>query len=392
MPAATPLPSIVWPSRSIVMPSAPMTRPSQRQSARSFLTLMLVLITWPQKMKPGTGSEPTYHVNFAGDGSSLPVMSVALTWNSRAPVGMPVYVLGDVHGSQSPFGPSQPPVGPSFSLQSKVAVASSLENVNVACVRTVIGSGPESMVVSGGVTSTSGCAIVHVRTAGVGSTLPLRSIAATSNVCVPGRRPEYVRGVMQFSSKPTGSPSSRHWNLRFGPGVKLSLPVNSKVAAVLLTLSPIGPAAMKVSGGSVSSPASSSWTVMSISHSQRAGVRSRFSTLSAARTSRWCGPCSSIGMWNGDEHSIQTPKSGGVSMSGGSFGCGGSVSGSGGITGSGGASSRHSNVIAVGGVVSSVPVNVKVADDWPVTASGPVRISVLGATVSSGVSGGAAGL
>src|ERR687891_667904 len=155
MPAATPLPSIVWPSRSIVMLGAPMTRPSQRQSARSFLTLMLVLITWPQKMKPGTGSEPTYHVNFAGDGSALPVMSVALTWNSRAPVGMPVYVLGDVHGSHASY-----PV--TFSW---------------------------------------------------------------------------------------------HSNLRFGPGIKLSLPVNSKVAAVLLTLSPIGPAAMKVSGGSVSSPA-----------------------------------------------------------------------------------------------------------------------------------------
>src|SRR5919106_6373994 len=163
MPAATPLPSIVWPSRSIVMLGAPTTRPSQRQSARAFLTLMLVLITWPQKMKPGTGSEPTYHVNFAGDGSALPVMSVALTWNSRAPVGMPVYVLGDVHGSHASY-----PV--TFSWHSKVAVASSLENVNVACLSTVIGSGPESMVVSGGVTSTSGMAIVHVRTAGVGST------------------------------------------------------------------------------------------------------------------------------------------------------------------------------------------------------------------------------
>src|SRR5918992_2047486 len=101
IPAATPLPSIVWPSRSMVMLGAPTTSPSQRQSARSFLTLMLVLTTWPQKMKPGAGSEPTYHVNLAGDGSSLPVMSVALTWNSRAPVGRPVYVFGELHGSNS---------------------------------------------------------------------------------------------------------------------------------------------------------------------------------------------------------------------------------------------------------------------------------------------------
>src|SRR5687768_4293114 len=124
------------------MLSAPTTRPSQRQSPRSFLTLMLCLITWPQKTKPGTGSEPTYQVNFAGDGSTLPVMSVAWTWNSRAPMGTPVYVLGDVHGSHPSFGAER------FSLHSKVASGSSLENVNAASVRTVIGSGLESIVVS----------------------------------------------------------------------------------------------------------------------------------------------------------------------------------------------------------------------------------------------------
>ena len=68
---------------------------------------------------------------------------------------------------------------------------SSLENLNVAVVSTVFGSGPESMCVSGGSTSVCGALIVHVRTAGVGSTLPFRSIAATSNVCVlPCSRPE----------------------------------------------------------------------------------------------------------------------------------------------------------------------------------------------------------
>src|SRR5918992_836330 len=92
-------------------------------------------------------------------------------------------------------------------------------------------------------------------------------------------------------------------------------------------------------------------------------------------------------MWNGDEHSAQAPKSGGVSTSGGSLGCGGSGTGAGGITGSGGASSRHSKVIAVGGGLSAVSVKVKVAEDWPVTAPGPVRNSVSGATVSSGVMG-----
>ncbi len=61
---------------------------------------MLVVMTWPQKMKPGTGAEPTFHENFAGDGSMLPVMSIAWTSNLRMPIGMPLYSSGDEHGSQ----------------------------------------------------------------------------------------------------------------------------------------------------------------------------------------------------------------------------------------------------------------------------------------------------
>src|ERR687895_2285592 len=161
MPAAIPLPSIVWPSRSIVMPSAPTMRPSHRQSARSFLTLMLCFTTWPQKTKPGTGVEPTFHVNFAGDGSVLPDMSVACTSNVRMPTGIPLYDFGEVHRSQSLFGAGR------SSLHSNVAVGSSLENAKVASVRTVVGSGRESIDVSGGVTSTGGVSIVQVRRAGV---------------------------------------------------------------------------------------------------------------------------------------------------------------------------------------------------------------------------------
>src|SRR5918999_726494 len=116
MPAPTPLPSIVWPSRSIVMPLAPTTSPYQRQSARSFLTLMLCFTTWPQKTKPGTGAEPTFQLNFAGDGSTLPVMSVAFTSKVRMPTGIPLYDFGDVHGSQSLFG------GGRSSLQANVAL------------------------------------------------------------------------------------------------------------------------------------------------------------------------------------------------------------------------------------------------------------------------------
>src|SRR5688572_15510939 len=104
MPAAVPLPSIVWPSRSIVMPLAPTTRPSQRQSARSFLTLTLCLTTWPQNPKPGTGAEPTFQLYVAGDGSALPVLSVACTSNVRIPTGTPLYDFGDVQGSHALFG------------------------------------------------------------------------------------------------------------------------------------------------------------------------------------------------------------------------------------------------------------------------------------------------
>src|SRR5918999_2340204 len=180
------------------MPSAPTTRPSHKQSARSFLTLMLVVTTWPQKTKPGTGAEPTFHENFAGDGSMLPVRSIARTWKVRMPTGMPLYDCGDVHGSQSLNCSGR------SSAHSNLAVESSLENANVASVRTVFGSGAESIVVSGGVTSACGWLIVHVRAAGVGSTLPFRSIAATSNVCTPGERPRslrprYVIGVVQDS-------------------------------------------------------------------------------------------------------------------------------------------------------------------------------------------------
>jgi hypothetical protein len=52
-------------------------------------------------------------------------------------------------------------------------------------VSTVVGSGPDSIEVPGGVVSLGGSRIVHVREAGVGSTLPFRSIARTSKVCEP---------------------------------------------------------------------------------------------------------------------------------------------------------------------------------------------------------------
>jgi hypothetical protein len=136
--------------------------------------------------------------------------------------------------------------------------------------------------------------------------------------------------------------SSRHSKVRLSPGVALSLPAKRKLAESL-SVSGAGPAAMRVSGGIDSDSVPSSTTVRSTSQSYVAGVGSTLSAWSVARTSKWCGPCSSPWRWNGGMHSSQLPGSGGESMSGGSFGWGGSRSGSTGSgSGSGGGSRRHS--------------------------------------------------
>jgi hypothetical protein len=72
-----------------------------------------------------------------------------------------------------------------------VEFASEEENVNEADVLLTVPVGPESMVVFGGVVSGGGAVfIVHVRVAGVASTLPAASVALTENVCEPSVRPE----------------------------------------------------------------------------------------------------------------------------------------------------------------------------------------------------------
>src|SRR5688572_13306734 len=130
MPAAAPLPSIVWPLRSIVMPWAATTRPSHTQSARSLLSFVLRVSFWPQKALVVTGAEPTVQTWVAGVGSGLPAGSTARTRNVCVPTARSGYGFGEAHDAQ--FAPS--------SAHWNVAVASSLENVKVALVRTVIGS------------------------------------------------------------------------------------------------------------------------------------------------------------------------------------------------------------------------------------------------------------
>ena len=90
------------------------------------------------------------------------------------------------------------------------------ENVNVALFRTVNGSGPVRIVVSGGVWSTGGVRICQLWTAGEPSMLPFRSIERTSNRCQPSARPGsfgfggYSMGEVhgpQAPSCPAGMPS-----------------------------------------------------------------------------------------------------------------------------------------------------------------------------------------
>jgi len=88
---------------------------------------------------------------------------------------MPEYPFGEVHAEYAP--PS--------SLHSNVEPASVEVNANVAVVELTVPLGPLVIDVFGAVRS-----IVHVRVAGVASTLPVESFARTEKVCEPFASPE----------------------------------------------------------------------------------------------------------------------------------------------------------------------------------------------------------
>src|SRR5919106_1270778 len=114
-----------------------------------------------------------------------------------------------------------------------LAPSSSAENVNVADVLLVSGSGPVSIDVSGAIVST-----VQVCDAGEGSVLPAWSVACTRSVCSPSARSAY--DVVHAAY---GAPSSEHSNV-----VPSSSAENANVADVL-RVSASGPESMLVSGG-----------------------------------------------------------------------------------------------------------------------------------------------
>jgi hypothetical protein len=113
-----------------------------------------------------------------------------------------------------------------------------------------------------------GLTIVHVRDAGVGSTLAAASIARTWNVCEPSARDEYDCGDEHAAQV---APSSEHSK------VAVSVAVNERLAEWDVVV-PDGPSVIVVSGGVVSR------TV----HAVLAGVASVFPNESAPRTENVC--------------------------------------------------------------------------------------------------------
>ena len=114
---------------------------------------------------------PIVHWKVAGVGSAAPSSSVAATEKSWTPSASPVYCAGEVQASGVP--PS--------SEHRKVEFSSVEKKPKLALVSVVGSSGVPEITVSGAEPSIT----VHVQLAGVASTLPSTSSAATSNVCVP---------------------------------------------------------------------------------------------------------------------------------------------------------------------------------------------------------------
>ncbi len=124
---------------------------------------------------------PCCHSHSSHWSATVPCWSNASTAKKCSPSGTFVYVFGEVQFSSST--PS--------SQHQKVALLTSAVKVNVWFRASVISSGPERMIPSGG------GATVHVYSAGVGSKRPAASRARTRSVCVPRVRSENCSGVEQ---------------------------------------------------------------------------------------------------------------------------------------------------------------------------------------------------
>ena len=115
------------------------------------------------------------HSYHSGVESTTPDGLIDRTWKTCGPIARPSTVVGDVHGAKSA------PSSEHSKSNSAFPWKSSPRNSKMATVPSVSSSGPISIDVSGELTST----YVHVRVAGVGSTLPISSMARTCTVCRP---------------------------------------------------------------------------------------------------------------------------------------------------------------------------------------------------------------
>src|ERR687895_232191 len=139
---------------------------------------------------------PIVHRYVAAVGSAAPSSSVATTSNSWRPTARPVYCAGEVQASGTPS-----------SVHMKVELSSVEKKPKLALVSVVGSSGPPEITVSGAVPSIT----VHVQLAGVRSTLPSTSSAATSNVCVPseidGKSSSMSGNIAGDRHSPSSTPS-----------------------------------------------------------------------------------------------------------------------------------------------------------------------------------------
>src|SRR5918999_6588203 len=196
------------------------------------------------------------HSYHSGVESTTPDGLTERTWNTCGPIVRPSTTSGDAHGRKSSPSSEHSKSNSAFPLKS------SPRNSKIATVPSVSSSGPISIDVSGEFTST----YIHERVAGVGSTLPISSIARTCTVCRPyapsSSSISYgtpgADGVLRMDEhEPTRMPSSRHSYSSSMSSVWSSSPVNSSWITELAEASG-GPLTICVSGGVVSSPSATS--------------------------------------------------------------------------------------------------------------------------------------
>src|ERR671915_1064367 len=151
----------------------------------------------------------TSHSYHSGVESTTPEGLTERTWKTCGPSVRPSTTYGVVHGLKSS------PSSEHSKSNSWFPWKSSPRNSNMATVPSVSSSGPISIDVSGELMSM----YIHDRVAGVGSTLPISSIARTWTVCRPYApssssssygTPGAVGVLRMDEHEPTRMPSSRH--------------------------------------------------------------------------------------------------------------------------------------------------------------------------------------